>query len=56
MVPRSTASSTGKRLSPGFQPSAMAFCQSFSNSGAWPMMTLKPLSRMLSDCAGPCTP
>jgi len=56
IVPRRTASSIGKSVLPGFQPSATARSQSRLNSGAWPTMTLKPLSRRFSPCAGPCTP
>ena len=56
MVPLVAASSMSKSVSPGTQPSLTALSQSFLNLGDWPMMTLKPLSRMLSDWAGPCTP
>jgi len=51
-----TASSISNRFLPGFQPSLMARSQSRLNWLAWPMMTLKPLSRRVNDWAGPCTP
>jgi len=50
------ASSIGNSVFPGTHPSLTALSHSGLNSGACPMMTENPLSRMFSDCAGPCTP
>ena len=50
------ASSMGNSVLPGTQPSFTALSHSRLNSGACPMITGKPLSRMFSDWAGPCTP
>ena len=47
MVARRVASAMGNSVLPGFQPSATARSQSRLNSGAWPTITLKPLSRRL---------
>src|SRR3712207_7668025 len=55
IVPRRQASSISNNVSPGTQPSATAFSQVLPPLRC-PTITLKPLSRKLSDCPGPCTP
>ena len=49
------ASSISKSVSPGTQPSATAFSHVFPPLRC-PTITLKPLSRKLRLCPGPCTP